>query len=156
MFVCTVKASSIKFFAAILVSALLLVGIVSVVPVIDISGKTAVATLDYQNVSSIEEQIIFLTSLGYQVEPSPVFQNEVVIPEEFDSVYEEYNRIQNSQGLDLEKYKGKTVTRFSYLLVGTEEPTYATMLIYRDKLIGGDITTMGENGKVSRWEKAKS
>ena len=155
MFVCTVKASSIKFFAAILVSALLLVGIVSFIPIIDRKGKTAVASFDFEEISSVEDQIMFLSSLGYQVEPSPVFRNEVVIPEEFDSVYEEYNRLQNSQGLDLEKFKGKTVTRYSYLLVGTEEPTYATMLFYRDKLIGGDITTMGENGKVMRWEKAK-
>ncbi|MBQ0092536.1 MAG: DUF4830 domain-containing protein [Clostridiales bacterium] len=154
MFVCTVKASSIKFFAAILVSALLLVGIVSIVPIIDVSGKTAIASFDYKNVSSVEEQIVFLTSLGYKVEPSPVFRDEVVIPEEFDSVYEEYNRIQNSQGFDLDKYKGKTVTRYSWMLVGTDSPTYATMLFYHDKLIGGDLTTMGENGKVTRWEKA--
>ena len=50
MFVCTVKASSIKFFAAILVSALLLVGIVSIIPIIDVSGKTAIASFDYKNV----------------------------------------------------------------------------------------------------------
>ena len=154
MFVCTVKASSIKFFAAILASALVLVGIVSVIPVIDSSGKKAVATIDYADITTVEEQVAFLTSLGYEVEATPVYEGQVVIPEEFDSVYEAYNRIQRSQGLDLEKYKGKTVTRFSYLLIGNEQPTYATMLIYRDKLIGGDITALGENGKVARWEPA--
>lgn len=158
MFVCTVKASSIKFFAAILVSAAVLVGIVSLIPVLDASGKVAVAALDYENISTVEEQVAFLSSLGYRVNPVPVFEGEVVIPEEFDRVFEEYNRIQRSQGLDLEKYRGKSVSRYSYVLVGTEEPAYATLLIFRDKVVGGDITTMGEKSRVSGWgtEKAET
>ena len=153
MFVCTVKASSIKFFAAVLVSVAVLVGIVSVIPVIDSSGKVAVAALDFDHVGTVEEQVEFLKDLGYEVNPAPVFTGEVTIPEEFDSVYEEYNRIQRSQGLDLEKYKGKKVYRYSYLLVGKENPAYATLLIYKDKIIGGDITTLGENGTVTGVQK---
>lgn len=152
MFVCTVKASSIKFFTAILFSAAVLVGIVAIVPVIDSSGETAVAALEYKGVNTVEEQLSFLNALGYDVDPSPVFSDEVIIPEMFDSVYEKYNDLQKSQGLNLEKYKGKTVMRYTYAIGGDTE-SFATLLIYKNRIIGGDITTLGENGGIDGLEK---
>ncbi len=154
MFVCTVKASSIKFFTAILFSAAVLVGIVAIIPVIDSAGEVAVAALDYKGVATVEEQVSFLEDLGYKADPNPVFSDEVIIPEEFDSVYEEYNALQKSQGLNLEKYKGKTVMRYTYVLNEEgESKSYATLLIYKNRIIGGDITTLGENGTVSGLER---
>ena len=163
MFVCTVKASSIKFFTAILFSAAVLVGIVALLPVIDPSGETAVATLDYKGVDTVEEQLEFLRELGHTPDPNPVYAGEVVIPEVFDSVYETYNQLQKSQGLNLEKYKGKTVQRYTYALSdasgGTDgeigETRYATLLIYKNRIIGGDVTTTGPNGRVERVEAAQ-
>ncbi len=165
MFVCTVKASSIKFFTAILFSAAVLVGIVALLPVIDPSGETAVAALDYKGVDTVEEQLEFLRELGHNPDPNPVYAGEVVIPEVFDSVYETYNELQKSQGLNLEKYKGKTVQRYTYALspasgesAGTEDPVgetrYVTLLIYKNRIIGGDVTTTGPNGRVDRVETA--
>ncbi len=154
MFVCTVKASSIKFFTAILFSAAVLVGIVAIIPVIDSAGEVAVAALDYKGVATVEEQVAFLEELGYKADPNPVFSDEVIIPEEFDSVYEEYNALQKSQGLNLEKYKGKTVMRYTYVLNEEgESKSYATLLIYKNRIVGGDITTLGENGTVSGLER---
>lgn len=165
MFVYTVKASSIKFFTAILFSAAILVGIVALLPVIDPSGEVAIAAVDYKGVDSVEEQLSFLRELGHDPEPNPVYAGEVVIPEVFDSVYETYNQLQKAQGLNLEKYKGKTVQRYTYALTpetaegssggeqtgGAEgEVRYATLLIYKNQVIGGDITTTGPNGKVER------
>ncbi len=154
MFVCTVKASSIKFFTAILFSAAVLVGIVALIPVIDSSGEVAVTALDYKGITTVEEQLAFLSELGYKVNPKPVFSDEVVIPEVFDSVYEEYNALQKSQGLNLEKYRGKTVMRYTYALESEDgEQQYATLLIYKNRIIGGDITTSGENGRVEGLER---
>ena len=36
------------------------------------------------------------------------------IPDEFDETYEEYNDLQKTQGLDLEKYKGRNATLYVY------------------------------------------
>ena len=163
MFVCTVKASSIKFFTAILFSAAVLVGIVALLPVIDPSGETAVAALDYKGVDTVEEQLEFLRELGHTPDPNPVYAGEVVIPEVFDSVYETYNQLQKSQGLNLEKYKGKTVQRYTYALSDASgetdgvigETRYATLLIYKNRIIGGDVTTTGPNGRVERVEAAQ-
>lgn len=165
MFVCTVKASSIKFFAAILFSAAVLVGIVALLPVIDPSGEVAVAAVEYKGIDTVEEQLSFLRELGHDPNPDPVYAGEVVIPEVFDSVYETYNQLQKAQGLNLEKYKGKTVQRYTYALTGKTdvstdgaqsdgplgEVRYATLLIYKNRVIGGDITTTGPNGKVEGW-----
>ena len=166
MFVCTVKASSIKFFTAILFSAAVLVGIVTLLPVIDPSGEVAVAAVDYKGVDTVEEQLSFLRELGHTPEPNPVYAGEVVIPEVFDSVYETYNQLQKAQGLNLEKYKGKTVRRYTYALTPSSdgatdgsadseqtdgavgEVRYVTLLIYKNRVIGGDITTTGPDGKV--------
>lgn len=156
MFVCTVKASSIKFFTAILVSAAVLVGIVAFVPRIDTAGETALTMLDYKGVATVDEQLRFLEALGYQVKTIPVFSDEVVIPSEFDSVYEKYNDIQKAQGLNLEKYKGKTVLRYTYELKESPEPAYATLLIYKNRIVGGDITVMGDRGYVIGLENYKS
>ncbi len=156
MFVCTVKASSIKFFTAILFSAAVLVGIVAFVPNIDTAGETAVTMLDYKGIATVEEQLRFLEGLGYRAKNIPVFSDEVQIPQVFDSVYEKYNRIQKAQGLNLEKYKGKTVLRYTYEIKDTAEPTYATLLIYKNRIIGGDITVMGENGSVKGFERFRS
>ena len=156
MFVCTIKASSIKFFTAILFSAAVLVGIVAFVPSIDTAGETALTMLDYRGIATVEEQLRFLDGLGYRVKNIPVFSDEVVIPSEFDSVYKKYNAIQKKQGLNLEKYKGKTVLRYTYEVKDTEEPTYVTLLIYKNRVIGGDVTVMGEKGCVFGFQKEKS
>ena len=162
MFVCTVKASSIKYFTAILFSAAVLVGIVALLPVIDPSGEVAIAAVDYKGVDTVEEQLSFLRELGHNPDPNPIYAGEVVIPEVFDSVYETYNQLQKAQGLNLEKYKGKTVQRYTYALTSASddgeqtdgnvgEVRYATLLIYKNRVIGGDITTTGPNGKVEGW-----
>ncbi len=156
MFVYTVKASSIKFFCAILFSAAVLVGIVAIVPVIDSSGEVAVAALDYKGIATVEEQLTFLEELGYKVSPVPVYSDEVVIPEVFDGVYEKYNELQKSQGLNLEKYRGKTVMRYTYTENEGDDTRYVTLLIYKNRIIGCDVTTLGENGKVVGLERTES
>ncbi len=154
MFVCTVKASSIKFFCAILFSAAVLVGIVAVVPSMDTKGETAIAVLDYKGVATVQEQITFLSELGYEVKDFPVYADEVAIPKMFDSVYTRYNELQKAQGLNLEKYSGKTVMRYTYEVQDAgEDASYVTLLIYKNRIIGGDVTVTGENGSVSCLEK---
>ena len=54
-----------------------------------------------------EERQKFIRSFGWEVAEEPLTVMEVKIPEEFDSVYEEYNNLQKTQGMDLTKYQGK-------------------------------------------------
>ena len=54
-----------------------------------------------------------------------------------------------SQGYDLTPYAGKTVMRYVYRITnypGATEPVYATLLVYRNEIIGGDVTDTAAKG----------
>lgn len=100
--------------------------------------------------STPESRVEFLASIGYTVAQEPEKTQEVRIPKEFTQVYAQYNALQQSQGFDLSKYQGKQVMQYVYLIENWPEadsdPVYATLLVYKNKLIGGDLSRGGENG----------
>ena len=100
--------------------------------------------------STPEARVEYLTSCGYTVSPEPLRTQEVLIPKEFTEVYDQYNSLQQSQGFDLLKYRGKRVMQYVYAIENWPEensdPVYATLLVYKNKLIGGDISRGGEDG----------
>ena len=65
-------------------------------------------------VKESENIVEFIQSFGWQVESQPDEISEQIIPEEFDDVFLMYNDLQQSQGFDLENYKGKSVKRYSF------------------------------------------
>ncbi|MBR0336803.1 MAG: DUF4830 domain-containing protein, partial [Ruminococcus sp.] len=70
--------------------------------------------------------------------------DSVKIPREFDGVYGDYNALQEKNGFDLGKYKGKTVRRYTYSLGGTNSE-FAVVLAKNGEVIGGHLTD-GEYG----------
>jgi hypothetical protein len=89
-----------------------------------------------------EERVAFLASYGWEVDPQALEILEVVIPEKFDEVYAAYNDMQKSQGFDLSGNAGRRVKRYAYRITnypGTNDPVRAHILVYRDRVIGGDI-----------------
>ena len=101
--------------------------------------------------STEEERMNFITQLGLNVEKEPSEVTEVIIPEEFDETYTSYNEIQKTAGLDLEYYKGCTVKRWTYTV--TNYPEYEdsksikiNLLVYKGKIIGGDICSVELDG----------
>ena len=103
-----------------------------------------------------DARVKFLTDLGWEVTYSPAETGEVKIPREPDEVFERYNALQKSQGYDLSKYAGKKVMRYVYQVKNypeAREPVYATLLVYKDQIIGGDITDTTPGGKVQGFSK---
>lgn len=112
---------------------------------------TTITETAAQKLSTPESRVEYLASVGYTVAPEPVRTQEVGIPEEFSEVYDRYNAMQMAQGFDLTKYRGKRVMQYVYQIEnwpqdGDTEPVYATLLLYKDKLIAGEISRGGENG----------
>ena len=111
---------------------------------------TSFETASGTKLATDADRVEFLSSCGYQVSPEPVRTQEVLIPREFSEVYEMYAKLQSAQGFQLEKYKGKKVMQYVYLVEswpeGGEEPVYASILLYKNKLIAGEITRNGEDG----------
>ena len=104
-----------------------------------------------------DARVKFLTDLGWDVTASPAESSEVKIPKTTDQVFDRYNQLQKSQGYDLSKYAGKKVMRYVYRInnyPNAQEPVYATLLVYKDKIIGGDITDTTPGGKVQGFVPA--
>ena len=98
-----------------------------------------------------DARVKFLTDLGWEVTPSPTESGEIRIPKAGDQVFDRYNELQKSQGYDLNKYAGKKVMRYVYKINNypdAKEPVYATVLVYKDWIIGGDITDTTPGGRV--------
>ena len=103
-----------------------------------------------------DARVKFLTDMGWEVNASPVESSQVRIPETQTEVYQRYNDLQKSQGYDLTQYAGKTVMRYVYKVTnftGATEPVYATLLVYKNQIIGGDITNTAANGKMQGFKK---
>ncbi|MBE6550601.1 MAG: DUF4830 domain-containing protein [Ruminococcaceae bacterium] len=162
MFVYSLKGSTVKWgalilFAVIIIMAVLLISAGS-------SGSTGAGKLDYpegsvpflvqktqkefSGIKTGADRISFLQSYGWNVEEEAFEVAQVVIPNEFDSVYSRYNELQKGEGLDLSKYKGKTVKRYTYIVKNYDYngTVYANILVYKDKVIGGDICSADSNG----------
>ena len=102
-------------------------------------------------VSTNEGRVEFLKSFGWEVAASPVESSQVKIPRETTEVFDRYNKLQQSQGYDLSQYAGKNVMRFVYKITnypGATEPVYATLLVYKNQVIGGDITDTAAKGQI--------
>ena len=106
-----------------------------------------------------DARVAFLKSFGWEVASSPVESSQVKIPKETTEVFDRYNALQKSQGYDLTQYAGKNVMRFVYKITnypGATDPVYATLLVYKNQVIGGDITDTSAQGKIHGLAKPES
>lgn len=147
MVIFTTKLSKGKLIGIVAAAAALLLLIIFLA---NRGTGTAMETAAGTKLETPESRVEFLASCGYTVAQEPVKTQEVLIPKEWNEVYEQYAAIQSSQGFELKKYKGKKVMQYIYRVENwpeeSPEPVYATLLVYKDKLIGGEITRGGENG----------
>ena len=98
-----------------------------------------------------EARIAFLQSFGWQVSETPSETQEVRIPEEFNEVFTRYNQLQKSQGFDLNQQAGKSAKRYVYTITnypGGSPDYHATVLVHKNRIIGGDVTSKAEGGKM--------
>lgn len=127
--------------AAVLLTMILLLG--------GNGSETTAATVP--PVSGNEGRIQFLKKFGWEVSTSPTESSQVRIPKETSDVFERYNTLQKGQGYDLSAYAGKNVMRYVYQIhnyPGNKENIYATLLVHKDQIIGGDVTDASAGGKV--------
>ena len=139
--------------------ALILTAVVGVIlALILLLGKDDVSTAA-GTVSNNDNRVKFLTDMGWEVSNSPVESSQVRIPAEQTEVYARYNALQKSQGYDLNQYAGKTVMRYVYKIKNfpnATEPVYATLLVYKNQIIGGDITNTAANGTIQGFRMQNS
>lgn len=94
---------------------------------------------------SQSEQIEFLSGLGWEISPEPIDCRTVMIPEEWNEVYTQYNSLQLQQGFDLDGYRGKYAEIYTYEIYNYpdgDEPKQnivAHLMICDGRLIAGDV-----------------
>lgn len=121
-----------------------------------LSGGKDAAPTGAPSLSGNDARVKFLTDFGWEVAASPVESGQVRIPAAATDVFERYNALQKSQGYDLNQFAGKTVMRYVYKLKNypnATEPVYATLLIYKDQVIGGDVTDTSANGVIQGFRQ---
>ena len=122
-------------------------------PVASSEGKTYTLSAE-----SNDQRIAFLKQFGWQVNTEPLEMKDVTIPEQFDDVYIQYNNIQKEQGLDLTPYAGKTCRQWVYAVTNYPQATdvRATLLVYDNKVVGGDLSTVQLDGFMTGFSGEKN
>ena len=94
------------------------------------------------------QRIEFLRKYGWEAEVPPISEEEIVIPAEWDEVYTGYASLQQAQGFNLDKLRGKTVTEYTYHITNYPEKdeVAAHILVYKDRIVGADISEMEQGG----------
>ena len=160
MFVCSVRAGTLRFFGAVFLAlTLFLTVLVLCEPgdTVAASGEEALEVVHYAGIKTDADRVALLSSFGWQVAgEAPSATVEFSLPEEFDRVLLGYNELQKAQGLDLARYKGKTVTRYTYEITnyeGYEGKVYANLIMYKNKVVAADITSADPQGFVHGLRK---
>lgn len=167
MFVYSMRASTIKFFGVICIALVGLIALIAVIPsyvdnggmveagISDVDGKS----YSYDKIRDEGDVANFLSQFGWSADMSACNKEEVTLPDEFDKVLVGYNEIQRAQGLDLSKYKRKKITRYTVEIKnysGYDGKVLANVLVYRNKVIGGDICSADVTGFVHGFEAEKN
>ena len=146
MMVMTAKVNLKKVMIALAAVAALVVALILL-----LGGGGGSAETSAPTASSNDGRVKFLEDLGWQVTTTPTESSQVRIPEAGSQVFTRYNQLQLSQGYDLSQFAGKKVMRYVYKInnfPGATEPVYATLLIYKNQVIGGDVTDSAPGGQI--------
>lgn len=145
MFVFSVKTSR-KQLLSLGLCILMLIAIL-VVAVAWPSSSTAQTGADVA-AKDETQRLQFLKSLGYEVEPQHTEVREVLIPDEFDEVFAQYNQLQQAAGMDFQPYHGKRTKCWTYQILNHPggKDVLAHLYVYDDCVIGGDISSTSLNG----------
>ena len=95
-----------------------------------------------------EDRQSYLRSLGWEPCLECGESKNILLPEEFPEVLQNYNELQLQQGFDLTKYAGREIKMYTYEL--SENPAYpdaeCSLYVYHGKIIGGDVHSPGIRG----------
>lgn len=155
MFVYSIRANTIKFFGIICVALAALITLIAFVPTYAQSstqtGADTAKEISYEKVKTAVDAQNFLSQFGWQTDAASAKTIDVTLPGEFDKIFTGYNELQKRQGLDLSKYRNKHVTRYTFTVTNYPDydgTVYANVLVYRNRVIGGDICSADVTGFV--------
>ena len=159
MFIYSVKGNTLKLFGIFTLAIVAVIALIIALP----SENAVLAgsifqgndTLNYDKIKTDDQRKEFLSQFGWETDATMIEEVEIRIPEDFDKIMNSYNEVQKAQGLDLSQYKGKTVMRYTYGITNYpdyEGTVYANIIVYKNRVIGGDICSADVEGFIHGFE----
>ena len=151
MMVMTAKVDLKKILLIVTAVAVLILAVLALLG----GGEESTAQTAAPSMSANDSRVQFLKDFGWDVTSSPKESGQVKIPKEGSAVFDRYNTMQKGQGYDLSRYAGKSAMRYVYQInnyPNATAPVYATLLVHKDKIIGGDVTDTSPGGKISGFQ----
>ncbi|MBQ6816518.1 MAG: DUF4830 domain-containing protein, partial [Clostridia bacterium] len=104
----------------------------------------------YDSISGVDNnaRINFIKSLGISVNEDVFEQKEILIPQQFNKVYENYNDTQIKAGFNLKNHLGKNAVVYRYVINSPKElnNAFVNIIVLDGEIIGGDISSSELNG----------
>ena len=150
MFIYSIRASTVKFFAFLVLTLALVVGVAVFSTEQAVMASGTATEVKYDGIKTREDRVGFIERLGVRVSPESEESCAFSMPESFDRVIVGYNELQKKQGLDLSKYAGKRVTRYTYKVENydAEGEVLVNLFVYRSKIVACDISSADPEGFV--------
>ena len=154
MFIYSMRASSVKFFSVIVLTLAVLAGLLVFGRGEDVTVYASSVDIDFSGIKTNDDRIRFISQFGVKVSGEPIETEEFRVPEDFDRVIAGYNEIQKKQGLNIEKYKNKRVTRYTYAVKNHEmdgkkvEDAVVNLIVYKGTVVACDLSSSSPDGFV--------
>ena len=124
------------------ITALCCCAAVAAALILTLGARAVTAAAEVKHIRTNDDRLAYLSGLGWEVSLQPIATEELLIPQQFDESYNDYLKLQEDQGFDLARYCGKRIKRYTYQLTNypaRDEPMQIALLIYKNRVIGGQI-----------------
>ena len=160
MFIYSVRANTLKFAGAIMLTLAVMVTLMLFIEPYSVaaSGDTD-RVIKYTGAKTDAGRREFAAQFGWELAGTAASEREFTVPESFDRVLAGYNQLQKSQGLDLSRYAKKKVTRYTYEITnfeGSDSTVYLNLIVYRDRVIAGDVCSADPTGFICGFDGAEN
>ena len=131
------------------VLAILVLGAAVTACILLLAGRQDSTTSAAPQLTTNEERVAYLESMGWKVAAEPVETLQFLLPEKLEEPYLSYNELQDAQGFDLTAYCGRQVARYTYTVSnypGRSDGVQANLYICEGTPVAGDILCAGADG----------
>ena len=104
-----------------------------------ISQRTVAVSAAVNRIESAQDIQTWFTGYGLDVDGASITADKVKIPRKWDDSFSAFNGVVQQSGMDLARYKGKTVEKWTALIPAAssgETSRYGVLLVYRKKAVG--------------------
>ena len=104
-----------------------------------ISTRSVAVAAAGNKIESAQDIQTWFTGYGLDVDGASITADKVKIPRKWDDSFSAFNGVVQQSGMDLTRYKGKTVEKWTALIpaASSGEPSrYGVLLVYKKKAVG--------------------